>query len=199
MSDPITVTPEPERSKKLPWGLLLLVFGAIDLLVPALLLHMPPDLLSTILPGSIFFGTLAGQVGVLAVWAVFGTWPLLRRWILALLGVVVIGTIELFAILIAEPSARRHLGEALEPFVVFLAMVPLRSPAAQVPLWILKAIIGSRVTRDAAGNFVATRPTRQFGLQHLFWRAQRQWLSRWGWQCEASTVGADPHARSNDA
>ena len=113
-------------------------------------------------------GALLGQLGVLTVWAVFGTQRLHVRWPLAIVGATLVWTFGFF--LLVADEGQRHGGPGTPNYDALretLCLVPIVFLAAQLPLWILKGIVGSRVARDAAGNLVATAPSRQFGILHL--------------------------------
>jgi hypothetical protein len=110
----------------------------------------------------LLMGTIAGQGGLLAIWAVLGP----QRWIvrlpatflaaLALFGALMLG----FATSYPGPAEWDEMAESL-------LMMPIVLLAAQFPLWIVRLVLGCRIVPARAESAQSAKGLRQFGMEHL--------------------------------
>jgi hypothetical protein len=149
--------PPPDRDRFSPIGPFLLAFALLDYMIPGIARHSESPIMAGLLAG-----TIAAQGGLLAIWAVLGP----QRWIvrlpasflaaLALYGATMLG------------AATAHVGSAggsdLMQILLFLPIVLL---AAQVPLWIVRLVLGCRMVPAGAESAQSAKGLRQFGMEHL--------------------------------
>jgi hypothetical protein len=111
---------------------------------------------------ALFLGVMAGQLGLLAIWAVLGPqrWPARLPLTLTIALSLHAATLSGLLPLDVSESARR---EMLRSFL----LVPLVFLAAQIPLWVLRFVFACRILPGGADPGPSVAP-RQFGLQQMF-------------------------------
>jgi hypothetical protein len=107
-------------------------------------------------------GLIAGQFGLLAIWAVFGAEPWVARLPLVLL--IAVGLHGLFVLGMAAADVPEM---AVTAYAKAMLMMPLVLGAVQVPLWIARMALGCRVVFRADAAKVDPSRLSQFGVQHL--------------------------------
>lgn len=136
-------------------GLLVAVAVFVDFIGIPVVLASESYVLATL-----FGGTVAGQAGLIAIWAVLGP----RRWFVRLPAALAVAAL-LLALLGAGMAIETHLpwsdiGHAF----LFLPMVFLAVP---LPLWVRRFVGGWRIVRGDAEPELFASGSRQFNLQDL--------------------------------
>jgi len=108
----------------------------------------------------LFLGAVAGQAGLLAIYAVLGPQRLLVRWPASLLGTGLLWGVFLLGMAIV------HI-DGLAKAARGTLMVPLLLLALQSPLWILKMRTGWRIVLAGRQGPASPAEWRQFRLQHM--------------------------------
>lgn len=109
-----------------------------------------------------FGGAIAGELGLLSIWAVFGTQPWFIRWTSSfLMGILLCFSVFLGILLSKGPPPPEIV---IWPVFLFLPSIFL---AAQSPLWVLRFFVSYRfVRRDHTNARIASLDGR-VGVQHL--------------------------------
>jgi len=110
----------------------------------------------------VFTGALAGQFGLLAVWAVLGPQRLSVRWPLSLLVAVLLCCALLLGVTMID-GAGGELGET----AMGMLTLPMIFLAVQVPLWILRIVTGWCIVAGGREDCSPPSEPRQFQLQHM--------------------------------
>jgi hypothetical protein len=108
----------------------------------------------------LFCAVMTGQLGLLAVWAVFGPGPVQVRqlWTLAVTGFLLA---SFFA------GSGFGVGPKVDEMATAFLCLPLALLATQLPLWIVKLMTGRRLVRVQAETAQSPIGERQFGVGHL--------------------------------
>jgi hypothetical protein len=117
----------------------LAIFTAFNFLVADLLFEA--DSLGRVFLSMVLLGAVAGQLLLLAVWAVFGPARFWRRWLAALAAVG-----WLYAALVAGMVAADVGPGVSHTYSVNLFLLPLVFLCAQLPLWLLRIVLGRGLT-----------------------------------------------------
>jgi len=114
-------------------------------------------------PNLLFAGVIGAQVGLLAIWAVFGPqrWSLRLPVTLTYVGLVY--TMVAMGVIAVAPSAIEW-QEAVDDFL----SLPAFFLSVQFPLWLLRAATGWRVVRADKRDEPSPTGSRQFHLRDLF-------------------------------
>lgn len=139
-------------------GPLIMVAAVIDFLLGC----VTPEIGSPAMVGA-FSGVIAGQLGLLAIWAVLGPQRLLVRWCWSLLVTVLLYGAFVAGIVLAQGPPARFLLESARTALLLPAIVV----AVELPLWILKLALGCRIAIPGRADAAAAPAGRQFRLQHL--------------------------------
>ncbi len=151
--------PHPPRQhvEPLPIRLIVAAVVAFDLLATSVVNATQSDVLS-----GLVLGTVAGQFGLLAVWAVLSPQP----WTVRVPGSFV-AVVALYVVLAAGATLTAPHDAFSAEMVQIGLLLPLAFLAAQVPLWLVKIAIGARIDRAATGEPRPHPEARQFRLQDL--------------------------------
>jgi len=152
-SNPVTTT------RYVPLVVFLAVSGVGNFITPAILDEAAPR--GLFIP-ALLMGLIAGQFGLLAIWAVFGAEPWVARLPLVLL--IAVGLHALFVLGMAAADVPEM---AVTGYTKAMLMMPLVLAAGQVPLWIARMALGCRVVFLADAGKVDPSRLSQFGIQHL--------------------------------
>ena len=107
-------------------------------------------------------GVIAGQFGLLAIWAVFGTAHWAARFPLTLLLAAWLCELLLLGMLLADVS-----NGLVRDFRRAILLVPLVFTALQMPLWIARLTPGCRLVFQPNSGEREPWHVGQFGVQHL--------------------------------
>ena len=147
-----------QKAPPRPMVLLLVIFGAVDFFMPAMMRGSQSEVV-----GMFLVGMIAGQFSLLSIWAVLGPQPVFVRWPLTLLtamGLLLIVVLGVIAVDGPPPDA---------VFVIWLfSWLPLMFLAAQSPLWIVKLLTGCRIVRATVEDTLPAEGSRQFDLRQMF-------------------------------
>jgi hypothetical protein len=166
---------------------LLAAFAAFNLFFEVMVYPHSPTVWALVLPG-LLWGAVAGQLGLLAIWACLGPrralvqLPVTMLIMLGLYGALVLG------MLMAEgwDSPVRDLARGL--------FAPLMFFSAQSPLWVLRIVGGHRIVLRGEGP--PSVESRQLRLRHLLVAtalvALALGLARYGMPGPARETGPDP-------
>jgi len=136
-------------------GLTVTAFAAADFVGPLLVEQTQSEVLLAFL-----FGGLAGQLGVLVIWAVLGP----QRWFVRLSATLAVALLLIGAVCLGVTVVEEYTPTAGE-VACFLFCLPLVFLGVQLPLWIGRIAGGWRIARadaEPAGPAIAAR---QFRLQ----------------------------------
>jgi hypothetical protein len=143
--------------------LIALFFAAsvpLNLVTPLVLAGARNPGMRIILVGTFLLGMVAGEAGLLAVWAVFGPQRLLVRWPASLLVTAVLWGVFLLGMASVIPGGVAEIARGT-------LMLPLILLAVQSPLWILKMMTGWRIVLAGTQAPASPAESRQFRLQHM--------------------------------
>ena len=115
---------------------------------------------NAVLPG-IVLGVLAGEFGLIAIWAVIGPQPWISRFLITLGPAIALLLAFLFGLKIDEP----HLPPEL--IAVTVLVFPLVFLCVQFPMWIGKIAMGWRLIGAGSEDPAPSMSSRQFGIGHL--------------------------------
>ena len=130
--------------------------AAFDFLAPGML-----DEITSSTPMFAVLGIVAGQIPLVAVWAVFGPERFWRRWLSALAVIC-----HLYVSLLAGMAVAGVPRSEVEVFSINLLMLPLVFLAGQLPLWLLRLGVGRGLSHDTA-EAVSSDGGMQFGVRDL--------------------------------
>lgn len=147
------------RTRYVPLVLFLAVSAVGDFITPAILNEAVPR--GPLVP-ALLAGLIAGQFGLLAIWAVVGAEPWVARLPLVLL--IAVGLHGLFVLGMAAADVPAM---AVAAYAKAMLLLPLVLAAGQVPLWIARMALGCRVVFRADAAMVDPSRLSQFGVQHL--------------------------------
>ena len=112
--------------------------------------------------GTVLAGAVAGQLGMLAIWAVLGP----QRFLVRFLGSFTVTTLLWCGLLAGMVMTGRGPPSFREGAEVTL-MLPMVFLAAQFPLWVLKMATGWRIVVEYTVDDPLAMQSRQFGLQEM--------------------------------
>jgi len=136
-------------------GLTVTAFAAADFVVPLIVWASRSEVLA-----ALCFGTVAGQLGVLVIWAVLGP----QRWFLRLPAMLAFALLVIASVVLGATVAEGHTPPSDDVALAFL-FAPLVFLAAQLPLWIRRIAGGWRIVRADAETGDPATGARQFRLQ----------------------------------
>ena len=110
----------------------------------------------------LFAGAVAGQLGVLAIWAVLGPGRWLVRWPISILVTMGFWCVLLVGIALADLH-----GPDIDEIFAATLMLPLVFLAVQLPLWVLRLVTGWCLVVGGGQDAGSPARRRQFGLQHM--------------------------------
>jgi hypothetical protein len=151
--------PQSPRQNWTPGAIALwiAVFLVANLVMPAAI-----EASETVEIAMVLVGSIAGQLGLLAIWAVFGPQRLLVRWPIALLVTASLYGAFLLGIVWTEAPEW-----VLRDLAKGLLMLPLIFLAVQFPLWVLRIVTGWCIVAGGREDDSSSTESRQFGLQHM--------------------------------
>ena len=136
-------------------GLAVAAFALADFVVPLIVWGSRSDVLP-----ALCFGAVAGQLGVLVIWAVLGPQP----WFVRLPAMLAFALLVIASVVLGATVADGHTPPSDDVAVAFLC-APLVFLAAQLPLWIRRIAGGWRIVRADAETGGPATAARQFRLQ----------------------------------
>jgi len=154
---------EPRAAPLWPLGALLAVFSVADVFAVPVTRDFGSESEGVFLIG-LLVGLIAGQAGLVTLWAVFGSHPWALRWLTTLAAAEFLAGVLLVEVILSSgrlPSSR----EFLEEFLVVPLGLPLLFLAMQAPLWLFRAITGWQIV--PRGREETSWGARQFGIVDL--------------------------------
>lgn len=152
----------PEKPPPVPGctivGLLVGGFAVADFVLPAIAEEVGSPGFAGLVAGGV-----AGQFGLLSIWAVFGPQRWTRRLPAALGAAVLLFAALFLGMVVAEGNRPSQ----WEEFVLALLFLPLVFLSAQLLLWIPRYVGGWRIVRAEAETNVRATGSRQFDLRDL--------------------------------
>ncbi len=142
--------------KQLPIIVLVPVFAVVNVIAAAIVPHAREP----VLPG-IMLGVLAGESGLIAIWAVIGPQPWMSRFLITQGLAIGLYLAFLFGLTIAG-----H-GPPAKVIVVAVLVFPLVLLCVQLPVWIAKIAMGWRLVGAGSEDPAPSMSPRQFGIEHL--------------------------------
>jgi hypothetical protein len=139
-------------------GLFLAGFVLLDLAVPAMVWHAESPGFAGLLSGAV-----AGQFGLLTIWAVFGP----QRWTLQLPATLGVAALLLAVVILGMIAVDPGGAPRWHDWARLFLFLPLVFLSAQPLLWIARYFGGWRIVRAEEETSVEAVRSRQFGLADL--------------------------------
>lgn len=140
---------------------MLVALALVDFLLGAAALDSGPPIVA-----GATIGTIAGQLALLAGWAVVGPQRLLVRWPLALLATASLLSASVLGQSVASLRAY-GVADIDSPFAQWIAFLPIVFLAVQLPVWVLKLATGCRMVLDPGDGGPQPPRSRQFRVRDL--------------------------------
>ena len=156
--------PAPFSSAYAPLLVPILLAAAFNVIAPCTEHFIRPSDVYGIAAIFLLVGIGAGQLGLLATWAVLGPWPLYRQWFEAMLVGIGLFLAFLAGIVTANPR------EGLPPRTIFLQMILAVFGllfAVQLPLWLVRLLRGWRLVLRSADATRTAIESRQLQIRDI--------------------------------
>ena len=149
------------RCRRFPIVWFTIGFAICDFIIPLIVDNAGFSNIGHVLVGMLG-GVMAGQFGLLIIWAVLGPGEAGARQAFTMLLAVVLWFSCLAGVVVLDPpfSAVREMGTSF----LFLPLVFL---IAQLPLWCMKLMTGGRIVQVDRTDGQSPNEGRQFGLRHV--------------------------------
>ncbi|MBN2476072.1 MAG: hypothetical protein JXB62_15785 [Pirellulales bacterium] len=142
---------------------LLPIYALIDILGPAVLLHLPGADWAV---GALWYGTLFGQVAFLAIWAALGPFRVWVRWPLVLAVSFGLYFCICFGAAVFSPYYEYEYTMVVGMVRTSL-LIPVLFLTVQFPLWIRRTLGGWQIVPADQLQLHSATEARQFGLRHI--------------------------------
>ncbi len=150
-------------TRRFPLWLIVCGFAVCNFCIPLTIVWLDPvGMLPFAFLIGFFYGFVAGECGLLAIWGVLGPLGAPARLLLTLAIGVILMVSSLVGVVAAEPP-----GDTLGEMLAAVLFLPLILVAAQTPIWGFRLLSGGAISH--LGTDPSRSPTmrRQFELRHV--------------------------------